>query len=58
MSEQLLISVIIPIYNGSEYIQKCLDSLKDSNYKNFEIIVVDDNSKDNSCDIVKKNKIT
>ncbi len=58
MHKNSLISVIIPVYNGSKYIQKCIDSLKDSIYKNFEIIVVDDNSQDNSCDIARKYNVT
>lgn len=48
-----IISVIIPVYNVEKYIRKCLDSIIGQTYKNLEIILVDDGSKDNSgkiCD--------
>ena len=48
------ITVIIPIYNVGKYISKCLDSVLNQTYKNFEIWAVDDGSSDNSKDIVKK----
>ncbi|MFW9948727.1 MAG: glycosyltransferase family 2 protein [Candidatus Thorarchaeota archaeon] len=41
------ISVIIPVYNAEETIFRCLKSLTDQTYKNFEVIVVDDGSTDN-----------
>lgn len=43
-----LISVIIPVYNGEKYLAKCLDSILNQTYKHFEIIIVDNNSQDNS----------
>lgn len=48
-----LISVIIPVYNGEKYISKCLKSLLVQTYSNFEVIVIDDGSKDNSLSILK-----
>ena len=47
------LSVIIPVYNGEQYIDRCLNSLINQTYKNLEIIVVDDGSKDKSIDIIK-----
>ena len=47
------VSIIIPNYNGSKYIRACLDSLNEQSYKDFEIIVVDNDSKDGSADIVE-----
>lgn len=47
-----LITVIIPIYNGAAYISECIDSVIAQSYKNLEIILVDDGSKDNSYDIM------
>ncbi len=48
------ISIIIPNYNGSEYIRECLKSLKEQEFRDFEIIVVDNCSTDKSADIVEK----
>ena len=47
------ISVIIPMYNAEKFIAECLDSLLIQTFKNFEVIVVDDCSTDNSLEIVK-----
>lgn len=47
------ISVIIPVYNGESTIGKCLDAVLASAYDNFEVIVVDDCSADNTADIAK-----
>ena len=48
------VSVIIPTYNEEKDIGNCLSSLKNQSYKNFEIILVDDGSKDNTLDVAKK----
>lgn len=48
------ISVIIPMYNTEKYIDECLTSLLNQTFKNFEILVVDDCSTDNSVAIVEK----
>ncbi len=48
------ISVIIPNYNGSSTIGNCLEALFSSCYENFEVIVVDDSSQDNSLEIIQK----
>lgn len=50
------ISVIIPTYNEEKVIVHCLESLGDQTYKNFEIIIVDDGSKDNTLQIAKNIK--
>ena len=47
-------SIIIPVYNVEKYIKKCLDSVFNQSFKDYEVIVVNDGTKDNSMDIVKK----
>lgn len=47
-------SIVIPVYNVEEYIAKCLDSIKNQTYDNYEVIIVNDGTKDNSVDIIKK----
>lgn len=48
-----MVSVVVTAYNVEEYIAKCLDSIMSSQYKDFEIVVVDDASTDRTADIVK-----
>ena len=52
----MLISVIIPVYNKEKYLQRCLDSLDKQEYKNLEIIIVDDGSTDRSFQICEDYK--
>ncbi len=47
MSENPLISVIVPVYNVEKYIDQCMDTLRNQTYKDLEIILVDDESPDN-----------
>lgn len=47
-----LISLVVPVYNWETYIKKCLDSILSQTYKNFEIIVINDWSKDNTLGIL------
>ena len=49
------ISVVIPMYNASKTIERALNSIKEQTFKcNYQIIVVNDGSKDNSQEIVEK----
>lgn len=48
-----LISIIIPVYNVDEYLDKCLKSVINQTYKNIEIILINDGSTDNSLNICK-----
>lgn len=47
------ISVIVPLYNAADYVGECLDSLLNQTFQDFEVIVVDDCSTDNSVEIVE-----
>ena len=48
------ISVIVPVYNGADFIKKNYDSIKNQTFKDIEIIFVDDESKDNSLEILRE----
>lgn len=50
---EILISVIIPVYNGEKYISRAIDSLLNQSYKYIEIIVINDGSNDTTDEIVK-----
>ncbi len=47
-------SFIIPVYNGEKYIDKCLTSILNQTYKNFEVIIINDGSTDKSKEILEK----
>lgn len=49
-----LLSIVIPAYNEEKTIDNCIKSLFNQSYKNFELIIVDDGSKDRTTKIVKK----
>lgn len=51
-----LVSVIIPNYNHARYLEQRLDSVFNQTYQNFEVIVLDDCSTDNSLEIIEKYK--
>ena len=60
MKNDFLVSVVVPVYNIRDYIEKCLKSIVSQSYDNLEIVVVDDGSTDGSgklCDeFAKKDK--
>lgn len=47
-------SIIIPVYNTSKYLNKCIKSAINQDYENIEIIIVNDGSTDDSLEIIKK----
>lgn len=49
-----LVSVIVPVYNSSSYIKRCVDAIRSQTYSNLEIILVDDGSKDNSLEMMEE----
>lgn len=49
----MMVSVVIPNYNGKHFLEECLNSLKVQTYKKFEIIVVDNASSDGSVEFIK-----
>lgn len=52
--ENSLISVIVPAYNAQEWIEACCDSVYNQTYANWELIIVDDGSKDKTLIRAKK----
>ena len=58
MNTKPLVSVIIPCYNSSHFIKSTLQSVKNQTYTNWECIVVNDGSTDNSENIIKTNTIS
>lgn len=49
-----LISIVTPIYNGEKYISQTIESVINQSYTDWEMIIVDDGSKDNSPEIIKR----
>ena len=49
----LEISVVIPMYNAAPYLRACIDSVLSQSFENFELIIVDDGSTDDSVRIVE-----
>ncbi len=47
-------SIIVPVYNVEKYLKKCLDSIKKQTFKDYEVIIVNDGTKDNSMNIAKE----
>ena len=49
-----MISIVVPIYNAEPYLLECLESLMIQSYEDFEVLMVDDGSKDNSLAICRE----
>ena len=48
------VSIGVPVYNVEAYLRECLDSIMNQTFKDFEVIMVDDGSTDNSFDICQE----
>ncbi len=47
------LSIIIPVYNMEKYVERCIQSVLSQSYTDYELIVIDDGSKDKSCEVIK-----
>ncbi|MCX7772823.1 MAG: glycosyltransferase [Clostridia bacterium] len=48
-----LVSVVMPVYNGAAYLREAIESILNQTYGNFEFIIIDDGSTDDSCEIIR-----
>lgn len=53
-NDLILVSVIVPVYQVEKYIERCIQSIQKQTYKNIEILLIDDGSKDNSGKICEE----
>jgi len=51
--DKILFSIVIPVYNSGQYLKQCITSVQKQNFKNFEIILIEDKSTDTSNKICK-----
>ena len=51
---EILVTIIVPVYNAGKYLKECLDSLVSQTYASLEIICVNDGSTDRSSEILKE----
>ena len=49
-----MISIIVPVYNASRTVERCVESILNQSYRDFELILVNDGSKDNSYELMKR----
>lgn len=54
MNNDVLVSVIVPVYNVENYLAECLDSILNQKYKNIEVLIVNDGTPDSSGDIADR----
>lgn len=48
------LSIIVPVYNMEKYVERCIHSILTQSFTDFELIVIDDGSKDKSCEIISE----
>lgn len=51
------LSVVVPVYNVSKYLEECLDSVLQQSFKDFEVLLVNDGSTDGSLDLLEQPRL-
>lgn len=54
MNNEKLVSIIIPVYNVADYLDRCMESVTNQTYTNIEVVLIDDGSTDNSLKLCRK----
>lgn len=54
INERPLISVIVPVYNGQDYLKKCIDSIERQTYEPLEVLIVNDGSTDGTMEVCRQ----
>ena len=54
MKKQLRISIVIPVYNAEKYVAECLNSIKNQSFQEYEVVIVNDGSKDRSLEVCRE----
>lgn len=51
---KVIVSIIIPVYNAEKYLSRCLESILEQTYKDYEVVIVDDGSTDSTAKIIEE----
>ena len=55
--EKELVSIVVPVYNAEKFIKDTIKTVKDQTYTNWELLLINDCSKDNSVKIIKEYRL-
>lgn len=54
MNQKIKVSILLPVYNGEKYLENSINSILNQTFKDFEFLIIDDGSTDNSVELIKK----
>ena len=52
-----MLSIVVPVFNAGKYLKQCIDSIREQTFTDFELLLVDDGSEDESVDICNRKEI-